>query len=50
MGLIRKLNFFLGLRIKQIKEGIQVHQAKYAKEIIQRFRMKNFNANKSQVR
>jgi hypothetical protein len=33
------LQFFLGLQIKQVKEGIFVHQAKYRKDILKKFKM-----------
>jgi hypothetical protein len=33
------LQFFLGLRIKQAKEGTFVHQAKYTKDILKKFKM-----------
>jgi hypothetical protein len=34
-----ELQFFLRLRIKQGKEGTFVHQAKYTKDIIKKFKM-----------
>ena len=37
MSMMGELNFFLGLQIKQTKEGIFVNQSKYCKELIQRF-------------
>jgi hypothetical protein len=33
------LQFFLGLQIKQAKEGTFVHQAKYTKDILKKFNM-----------
>jgi hypothetical protein len=41
MGL---LQFFLGLQIKQSKEGTFVHQAKYTKDIVRNFKMEDSNA------
>jgi hypothetical protein len=35
----REFEFFLGLQIKQSKEGTFVHQAKYTKDIVQKFKM-----------
>nr|CAD1834953.1 unnamed protein product [Ananas comosus var. bracteatus] len=32
-----KLSFFLGLQVKQMKDGIFINQAKYAKDLIKRF-------------
>jgi hypothetical protein len=34
-----ELQFFLGLQIKQEKEGTFVHQAKYTKDILKKFKM-----------
>jgi hypothetical protein len=33
------LQFFLGLQIKQAKEGTFVHQAKYTRDILKKFKM-----------
>jgi hypothetical protein len=38
------LQFFLGLQIKQSKEGTFVHQAKYTKDIVQMFKMEDSKA------
>jgi hypothetical protein len=34
-----ELQFFLKLQIKQAKEGTFVHQAKYTKDILKKFKM-----------
>jgi hypothetical protein len=39
MSMMGELPFFLGLQIKQAKEGTFVHQAKYMKDIIKKFKM-----------
>jgi hypothetical protein len=39
MSMMGKLQFFLGLQIKQSKEGTFVHQAKYTKDIVRKFKM-----------
>jgi hypothetical protein len=39
MSMMVELQFFLGLRIKQAKEGTFVHQAKYTKDILKKFKM-----------
>ncbi|XP_050914657.1 secreted RxLR effector protein 161-like [Lathyrus oleraceus] len=39
MSLMRDLNYFLGLQIKQLKEGTFVCQAKYCHELLKRFEM-----------
>jgi len=41
MSMMGELNFFLGLQIKQTKNGIFVNQSKYCKELIHRFWMEN---------
>jgi hypothetical protein len=38
------LQFFLGLLIKQSKEGTFVHQAKYTKDIVRKFKMEDSKA------
>ena len=37
MSMMGELTFFLGLQIKQTKEGIFVHQEKYTKQILKKF-------------
>ena len=39
MSMIVKLNFFLGLQIKQSKDDIFISQSKYTKEVLKRFDM-----------
>jgi hypothetical protein len=39
MCMMGELQFFLGLQIKQAKEGTFVHQAKYTKDILKKFKM-----------
>jgi hypothetical protein len=41
MSMMGELQFFLGLQIKQSKEGTFVHQAKYTKDIVRKFKMKD---------
>jgi len=41
MSMMGELNFFLGLQIKQTKNGIFISQAKYSKELLKRFGMEN---------
>jgi hypothetical protein len=36
-----ELQFFLGLQIKQSKEGTFVHQAKYTKDIVRKFKIED---------
>jgi hypothetical protein len=44
MSMIGELQFFLGLQIKQLKEGTFVHQAKYTKDIVRKFKMEDSKA------
>jgi hypothetical protein len=44
MSMMGELQFFLGLQIKQSKEGTSVHQAKYTKDIVRKFKMEDSKA------
>jgi hypothetical protein len=44
MSMMAELQFFLGLQINQSKEGTFVHQAKYTKEIVMKFKMDDTKA------
>jgi hypothetical protein len=39
MSMVGELQIFLGLQIKQAKEGTFVHQNKYTKDILKKFKM-----------
>ena len=39
MSMMGELNFFLGLQIKQLKDGIFISQSKYVKELLKKFNM-----------
>jgi hypothetical protein len=41
MSMMGELQFFLGLPINQSKEGTFVHQAKYTKDIVRKFKMED---------
>jgi hypothetical protein len=41
MNMIGELQFFLGLQIKQSNEGTFVHQAKYTKDTVRKFKMED---------
>lgn len=45
MSLVGKLNYFLGLQVKQTKEDNYVYQTKYANELIKMFEMGKRNSN-----
>jgi len=42
-----ELNFFLGLQIKQKKEGIFINQNKYAKDLLKRIGMENSGSKRT---
>jgi hypothetical protein len=44
MSMMGELQFFLGLQIKQSKEGTFVHQAKYTKDIVRKLKMDDSKA------
>jgi hypothetical protein len=44
MSMMGELQFFFGLQIKQSKEGTFVHQAKYTKDIVRKFKMEDSKA------
>ncbi|WP_275348495.1 reverse transcriptase domain-containing protein, partial [Xenorhabdus bovienii] len=37
MSMMGELTYFLGLQVKQTKEGIFVHQSKYTRDLLQHF-------------
>jgi hypothetical protein len=39
MSMIGELTFFLGIHVKQMKQGTFVHQAKYTKDLMKKFNM-----------
>ncbi|KAL6347387.1 hypothetical protein AAG906_018520 [Vitis piasezkii] len=47
MSMIGELNFFLGLQIKQLKEGTFINQAKYIRDILKRFNMEEAKTMKT---
>jgi hypothetical protein len=44
MRMMGELQFFLGLQIKQSKKGTFVHQGKYTKDIVRKFKMEDSKA------
>jgi hypothetical protein len=44
MSMMGKMNHFLGLQIKQLKDGIFINQSKYCKELLKRFDMDSCKA------
>ncbi|RVW67413.1 hypothetical protein CK203_065207 [Vitis vinifera] len=47
MSMMGELNFFLGLQIKQLKEGTFIHQAKYIRDLLKRFNMEEAKTMKT---
>ncbi|GJS52459.1 retrovirus-related pol polyprotein from transposon TNT 1-94 [Tanacetum coccineum] len=41
MSMMGELNFFLGLQIKQLEDGIFLHQSKYIKEMLKKFELED---------
>ena len=41
MSMIGELSFFLGLQITQKEDEIKIHQQKYLKELLKKFKMKS---------
>jgi hypothetical protein len=39
MSMMGELTFFLGIQVKQTKQGIFIHQAKYTKDLMKKFNM-----------
>nr|GEW83521.1 retrovirus-related Pol polyprotein from transposon TNT 1-94 [Tanacetum cinerariifolium] len=47
MSVMGKLNFFLGLQIKQMEDGIFFNQSKYIKEMLKKFGLEGFKPMKT---
>ena len=41
MSMVGELTYFLGLLVKQMNSGIYINQAKYARNLVKRFRLDN---------
>jgi hypothetical protein len=41
MSMMGELQYFLGLQIKQVKDGTFVHQTKYTKDMLKKFQMQD---------
>ncbi|KAL7616792.1 uncharacterized mitochondrial protein AtMg00810-like [Lactuca sativa] len=46
MSMNREINFFLGLQVKQISQGIFIHQEKYTSELLNKYSMDNCSSAK----
>jgi hypothetical protein len=47
MSMIGELSFFLGLQIKQLKDGIFLSQSKYLKNMLKKFSLENAKSIKT---
>src|SRR5438128_622698 len=47
MSMIGELTMFLGFQIKQLKDGIFIHQEKYIHDLLKRFGMENYKEIKT---
>jgi len=41
MSMMGELKFFLGIPINQCKDGVYVHQSKYTKELLKKFKLED---------
>jgi len=41
MSMMGELKFFLGIQINQCKDGVYVHQTKYTKELMKKFKLED---------
>ena len=41
MSMMGELKFFLGIQINQCKNGLYVHQTKYTKELLKKFKLED---------
>jgi hypothetical protein len=39
ISMMEELTFFLGIQVKQMKQGTVVHRAKYTKDLMKKFNM-----------
>jgi isopentenyldiphosphate isomerase len=44
MSMMRELTFFLGIQVKQTKQYTFMHQAKYMKDLMKKFNMKELKS------
>nr|GEY28379.1 hypothetical protein [Tanacetum cinerariifolium] len=49
MSMMGELNFFLGLQIKQLEDGILFNQSKYIKEMLKKFRLEDSKPMKTPI-
>ncbi|RDY11407.1 hypothetical protein CR513_03939, partial [Mucuna pruriens] len=49
MSMMGKLKFFLGLQIRKVVDGIYIHQMKYVKVLLKKFKLENCKITSSRV-
>ena len=49
MSMIGELNFFLGLQIKQLKEGTFINQTKYIRDLLKKFNLEKVKAKSTHM-
>jgi hypothetical protein len=49
MSMIGELTFFLGIQVKQTKQGTFIHQAKYTKDLMKKFDMADLKPVSTQM-
>ncbi|GJZ22934.1 hypothetical protein Tco_0559973 [Tanacetum coccineum] len=49
IGMMGELNFFLGLQVKQMEDGIFFNQSKYIKEMLKKFGLEDSKPNKTSM-
>jgi len=47
MSMMRELKFFLRIQIVQCKDGVYVHQTKYSKELLKKFKLEDCKVMKT---
>ena len=50
VSMMGELNFFLGPKIKQLKEGTFINQAKYIRDILKKFNLEEVKAKSTPMR
>ena len=49
MSIMRELNLFLGLQVKQLKKKTSINQAKYIRDLLKRFNMEKTKTMKTPI-
>src|SRR6187200_187552 len=46
MSMNRELSYFLGLQVKQVEQGIFIHQERYVKDLLKKYNMEHGSPSK----